>query len=105
MTKLIACVFAACVLAGAALARQMTGVIADEKCKHTDIASAQCTEKCIKSGAAAVFIDTADNKVYKLANPDKAKGHYGKKVVVTGNAQGATLTIDTISDASGNRAE
>jgi ABC-type sugar transport system substrate-binding protein len=96
-----ACAFVSLFVWSAAAA-QMNGVIADSKCQHTDASakSIQCTEHCIQSGASAVFIDTADNKVYKISNPEKAKGHYGHKVVVNGQVNGDTVSIQSIKNAA-----
>lgn len=96
---LMASVFALAVLSWSAAAAEMTGVITDAKCKHTDgsARSAKCSEQCIKNGEAAVFIDTAnDNKVYKIANPDKIEGHIGHKVTVNGTVENDTLTIESV---------
>ena len=80
---LLASVFALSLGAWGAMAAQMTGIVTDAKCKHTDTsaASVQCAQQCIKSGTPAVFVDTAnDNKVYKIANPAKIMEHIGQKV-------------------------
>ncbi len=85
--------------AGSIWAAEMTGIVTDAKCKHTDTseASVKCAQGCIKSGVPAVFVDTAnDNKVYKIANPDKIMSHIGHKITVDGKVEGDTLTIASV---------
>jgi hypothetical protein len=90
----------------AAMAAEMTGYISDSKCgaKHMDgsAASAKCVESCIKAGATPVFVE--GDKVLKIANPEKVAGHYGRKVTVTGNVDGDTLTVDSIKAARAKKA-
>ena len=78
-----------------AIAESWTGVIVDAKCglKHADAseASRKCVEGCIKGGSAAVF--AVDGKIFKLANPEVVKEHYGHKVVVEGTLDKGTETI------------
>ena len=82
-----------------AFAGEWKGVISDAKCgaAHAEASekSIKCVEGCVKGGAAPVFV--SEGKVYKIANADKVKGHLGHQVTVTGNIEGDTLTIDTIS--------
>lgn len=86
-----------------ASAAKMAGVISDEKCaaKHADASekSQECVDKCIKGGAAPVFVSQKDNKVYKIADASKSKveGHYGHRVTVNGKTEGDTLTIDSLT--------
>jgi hypothetical protein len=88
-------------VAGSALAADMTGIITCNKCRHTDTsaASANCAQQCIRNGVPAVFIDSASNKVYKISNPDKIKGHIGQRVTVAGNVMGESLTIESLKPA------
>jgi len=87
-----------------AMAAQMTGIVTDAKCKHTDTSakSVKCAQECIKSGTPAVFVDTAnENKVYTIANPEKIKDHIGQKVSVEGTVDGDKLTIESVKAESG----
>ncbi len=98
----LACAFALSLSAVSAMAAEMTGIVTDAKCKHTDTsaASVKCAQGCIKSGVAAVFVDTAnENKVYTIANPDKIKSHIGQKVKVEGTVDGDKLTINSVKAA------
>lgn len=94
--KKFACIalFATCAFAG-----QWKGVISDSKCgaAHADASekSMKCVAGCIKGGQKAVFV--TDGKVIKIANPEKVAEHLGHKVTVTGNLEGDTVTIDTVS--------
>jgi hypothetical protein len=96
---LLTCLLVLSLAAGAAMAAEMTGIVTDAKCKHTDTsaASMKCAQECIKNGVPAVFVDTAhDNKVYKIANPDKIMDHVGHKVTVEGTVDGDTLTVASV---------
>ncbi len=59
-----------------AFAGEWTGYIGDSKCaaagKADSAAHADCAAKCIKGGAAPVFV--VGDKVYKIANTDKVDG-------------------------------
>ncbi len=86
-----------------AMAETMTGVISDSMCgaKHAEKLNAACVKKCVGGGASAVFV--SDGKVYKIADSskDKVADHLGEKVNVNGSLKGDTVTIETISTASG----
>lgn len=84
-----------------AFAAEWTGAISDAGCgaKHVDGSekAMACVNKCVKGGAAPVFV--TDGKVLKIANADKVMEHLGHKVTVTGKLDGDTVTIDTVSMA------
>src|SRR5690349_8399946 len=85
-------------LSAAALARaeQLTGFLSDAKCgaggKGGAAAHAACAKKCVEAGQAVVLV-TAD-KVYKISNQDKVKGHVGEKVQVEGKVDGDTIEVE-----------
>jgi len=85
--------------ATAAFAETWTGTISDEHCgaKHAEPTekSIACVEKCVKGGAAPVFI-TSDGKVLKIANADTVKDHLGHKVELTGDLSGETITVASV---------
>jgi hypothetical protein len=87
----------------AAGAAEMTGWISDSSCGAGNASSQEsartCAERCIKGGAAPVFVSEADKKVYKLADASQAEKHLKGKVKVTGTVKGDTLTITDIKDA------
>ncbi|MBY0374348.1 MAG: hypothetical protein K2Q23_10165 [Bryobacteraceae bacterium] len=84
-----------CLFSVSAFAESWTGTVVDAKCglKHADAseASRKCVEGCIKGGSAVVF--AVDGKIFKLANPDAVKAHYGHKIVLDGTLDKDTETI------------
>jgi Protein of unknown function (DUF5818) len=80
-----------------------TGVISDSHCNamHAKASKAAetCVEKCIKGGNSYVFVNGADSKVFKLDPADKAKGHGGHEVKVTGTVEGDTIHVKSIEAA------
>ncbi len=99
MKRLLAgSVLALSMFAFSAAAEQMTGIITDAKCKHTDTSakSVACAKACIKGGEKAVFINSADQKVYTIANPDKIESHIGQKVSINGTVDGDNLTVSSV---------
>lgn len=80
-------------------AAEMTGLVTCSKCRHTDESSMNCATSCLKGGVPAVFYDQAAQKVYKIANQDAVKAHFGKRVAVTGKVNGENLTVETIKPA------
>jgi|SRR5271170_3865324 len=85
--------------ATAAYAETWVGTISDEHCgaKHADASekSMACAQKCVKGGAAPVFI-TSDGKVLKIANADAVTDHIGHKVDLTGDLKGDTITVSSV---------
>ena len=94
--KKFACMFA--LMSVAAFAETWSGTISDANCgaKHADASekSMACAQKCVKGGAAPVFI-TGD-KVLKIANPDAVAEHVGHKVSITGKLDGDTITVNKV---------
>jgi hypothetical protein len=78
-----------------------TGVISDSHCGAAHAKASQnaadSVEKCVKGGSQYVFVNSADNKVYKLDDQSKAKGHGGQEVTVTGTLKGDTIHVSSIS--------
>lgn len=95
----IVVVLIAAVVATAAT-QTFTGVLSDSMCgaKHmvpgkTD---AECTRYCVKAGAKYAVV--VDKKVYTLAGPqDQLSPLAGKRVRITGEKSGDTITVKTIS--------
>jgi hypothetical protein len=79
------------------VAGEWTGAISEAGCglKHASGGAEKCVTGCVKKGAAPVFV--TDGKVIKLANAEKVMDHLGKKVKVTGNLSGDTLTVEKIA--------
>jgi hypothetical protein len=87
----------------AAAAAPMKGWISDATCGAANASGQQaardCAARCIKEGAAPVFVSEADNKVYKIAGSAKVTDHLQHKVQVTGDVKGDTITIKDIKKA------
>ena len=93
-------------LAGASLLAgpsTMTGWISDASCgagnASSKAESRECAERCIKDGAAAVFVSEADQKVYKISDKSKVLAHIKHKVKVSGDVKGDTLSVTDIKTA------
>jgi hypothetical protein len=97
MKKLIAAGMLAGALSVCAMAQEWTGYIIDQACssKKEMQGDEACAARCIKRGSPAVLV-TADGKVYKIANQDKAIPHAGQKVTVTGKMENEAITIEDI---------
>jgi Protein of unknown function (DUF5818)/Family of unknown function (DUF6520) len=77
-----------------------SGVITNNMCGARDAsaAKAECTTKCVKShGAKYALYDAKDNKVYTLEPQDKADGHAGHDVTVTGTLAGDTIHVSSLT--------
>ena len=77
-------------------AAEMTGYISDSKCgaKGENDAHADCAIKCVKGGAAPVFV--SDGKVYKIDDAAKMQDHVGHKVTITGEVKGDTIQVQEV---------
>jgi hypothetical protein len=74
-----------------------TGYISDANCgaKENQAEHAACAKKCVKGGAAPVFV--VGDKVYKISNPKKVAKFIGDKVQITGTITGDAIDIEKIS--------
>ena len=84
------------VFALTAMAGEWTGYISDSKCgaKGAKDEHADCAGKCVKSGAAPVFV--TDGKVYKIEDTSKVQDHIGHKVTITGELKGDTVQVESV---------
>jgi hypothetical protein len=103
--RVIAKFLSATVLAASiASAGSMVGWISDASCGASNgsgnAEARECAKKCIKDGAAPVFVSDADKKVYKLAGKADATQHLDHKVQITGDVKGDTITVTEIKKAS-----
>jgi hypothetical protein len=84
-----------------AFAESFTGYISDANCgaKHNDgsAKAIACVNKCVKGGAAAVFV--VGDKVYKVSDPTKVADQLGHKVTINGSLAGETVTIESVEAA------
>lgn len=56
-----------------------------------------CAKKCVEGqGAKYALVTPSDGKVYTLDPQDKAAGHAGHHVKVTGTVDGSTLKVESI---------
>ncbi len=82
-------------------AGEWSGLITETKCgaahKGGSEKDISCVKSCIKSGAGKAALPVGDD-LFTITNADKAAGHEGHKVKVTGTAdeKAKTLTIETI---------
>jgi hypothetical protein len=81
------------------LAEQWVGWVTDEKCASAGKYSGTEHDKCVQAGQAIVFVTETDKKVFKLRSDDKAKGHLGQKVRLTGTATGDTIEVTEVAAA------
>ena len=93
---------ALCVIPAMAATTTVTGVITDDMCgsKHMMAGKpdAVCVRACVKAGAH--FALMADGKMYVLAGKDSnLDALAGKKVAVTGELKGSTLTVSSVAAA------
>ncbi|MFP5247775.1 MAG: hypothetical protein ACLGH0_13870 [Thermoanaerobaculia bacterium] len=81
-------------------AGEWVGWITDEHCaaKGAKAEHKGCAESCAKRGAALVFYNSADQKIYKLSDQDAAKKNIGQ-VKVTGELDGETINVESIAAA------
>ncbi len=79
---------------------KVAGWISDSQC-GVDHASKgpnpSCVAKCIKEGAAPVFVDDAKSTVWTIDNPDVVKGHYGHHIEMSGTENLATKQVHITS--------
>jgi hypothetical protein len=101
--KVIASTLLFCALVTvSSFAEDLTGVITETKCGAAHKAGSEkdisCIKKCVKADAGKLALLVGDN-LYTITNPEKATGHEGHTVTVTGKVDedAKTLTIDTLS--------
>jgi hypothetical protein len=87
-----------------AFAGELSGVITETKCGAAHKAGTDkdisCIKSCAKSGAGKLALLAGDS-LYTITNPEKATGHEGQPVKVTGKTDDSakTITIDTLEAA------
>jgi hypothetical protein len=104
--RLMLCAAAILFIGGLSIAGQdarnsgtWSGIVTNDKCGAKD-ASAQgagCTKGCIARGAKLALYDTDNKKVYVLEPQDKATGHEGHEVTVSGTLDGDTIHVTSIT--------
>jgi hypothetical protein len=88
-------------LAGAGTKGTWTGWVTDEHCgaKGASADHKACAEKCAGRGDKVVFYNTEDKKIYSLDKQDLAKSNIGQEVKVTGEVDGKSIKVESISAA------
>jgi hypothetical protein len=91
------------IFAPALFADTWTGWITDEGCgaKGANAEHKECGLRCAKRGSALVFYNSADEKLYKLDKQDEAKAQLGHKVTITGELDGDSIKVTSISGNDG----
>jgi len=76
----------------------VNGWVSDDKCgaKGANAGAAECTKKCLASGAKMVVVTDGDQKVLTVENPDALKGHEGHHVAVTGSMGKDSIKVDSV---------
>lgn len=100
LRKITITLIAAVIVVGLPLyAAEWTGWITDEHCgaKGASSGHKSCALKCAEDGAALVFYNPADEKIYKLSDQAAAKEHLGEKVTVVGTLAEETITVESIT--------
>jgi hypothetical protein len=77
-----------------------TGWITDDSCgaKGAKSGHKECAGKCVEAGAKLAFYNNADKKIYKLDKQDLAKEHLEGQVEVTGELDGDSIKVTSITD-------
>lgn len=80
-----------------ASAADVTGYIIDQMCagKAAMRGNVECATKCIKGGSPAVLV-TDDGKIYNITEQAKVIKDAGKKVTITGDVNGDTISVKKI---------
>ena len=92
-------------VASATFASELTGVITETHCgaahKEGTDKDISCIKSCTKSGAGKLAL-LAGDQLYTITNPEKAAGHEGHTVNITGKTDenAKTVTIDTLKMAT-----
>lgn len=97
MKRLIRCGTLALLAAGLLLAGQWTGWVTDDKCAANGQYEGAMHRQCVKSGAALVFVNEADKKMFKIKDGRKVERFVGQKVMLSGTAEGDVIEVDTIT--------
>ena len=101
MKKLAVAVMFLFVLAGLALAADVTGYVTDAACAAKGRSGpdhAACAQKCAAKGGDLALV-TDEKKVIKIHNKDAVTDHVGHKVTATGKVDGDSIHIDSVKMA------
>ena len=79
----------------------VNGYVADSKCGAKGKTNAECTKKCLQSGAKVVVVTDKTDKILTVDNPDSLAGHEGHHVAVTGTVDGDSIHVDSVKMLKG----
>lgn len=80
----------------AADATTVHGYVSDSKCGAKGKTNAECTKKCLQSGAKMVVVTDKTDQILTVDNPDALAGHEGHHVAVTGTVTGDSIHVDSV---------
>ena len=81
----------------------VSGYVADSKCGAKGKTNAECTKKCLQSGAKMVVVTDKTDKILTVDNPDALAGHEGHHVAVTGTVTGDSIHVDSVKMLKGGK--
>ncbi len=105
LKRLMICAVALAFVAGLTIAADKakdgswTGWVTDAKCAASgkyDAKHTGCAESCAKRGEKFVLYNPETKKSFVLDPQDKATGHAGQQVKVTGTMDGDTIKVKTL---------
>lgn len=77
----------------AADSQKVTGIVVDASCAAKGMNDFDCAKRCIARGDKPVLVSDADQKVWKVDNPDALKSHAGEHVNVIAQVDAANKSI------------
>lgn len=97
MKKVFAMSAALALFSLSATAADVTGYIIDKMCANNAAmkGNVECANKCIKGGSPAVLV-TDDGKIYNISDQAKVLKDAGKKVTISGDVNGDTISVKKI---------
>jgi hypothetical protein len=81
----------------------VNGYVSDSKCGAKGKTNAECTKKCLQSGAKMVVVTDKGDQILTVDNPDALAGHEGHHVAVTGTVTGDSIHVDSVKMLKGGK--
>ena len=80
-------------------AETVKGWVSDSMCGAKGAAAGHeaCAKACLSKGAKMVVVTDEDKKVLTVENPDALKDHVGHHVAVSGEIEGDSIHVDSVS--------
>jgi hypothetical protein len=85
--------------------KKFEGYVTDDMCGNEHMmegmSDKECADECVKMGAAYALFVPADEKMYRVDDPEKLKPFAGDNVVVSGtlDEKGETLRVASVAKA------